>query len=228
MAIEDYFTSTVTRKVLSTSDSVYGKDGDESFSGSTTFLARIWKLKANEVVLDESQRPLVTNRAACGASNTVLYTDRWAIEGADLLDGWDFAVSQEWSFSNVDLGWTSDSFTTNAAGGAINNIVLNPSRTLVAGSTYEVIIEGSTDASSCSVYDGQTGGVEIGALNGAYVFKVNENSDGKLFIKNAGAGATTITKLELRLVSATYDIISVNLNEDKTSSHHYELELRLV
>ena len=79
MAIEDYYTSTVTRKVLSKANSVYGADGVETFSGTSTFLARIWKLKANEVVLDESQKPLVTNRAACGSGNTVLYTDRWLV-----------------------------------------------------------------------------------------------------------------------------------------------------
>ena len=81
MAIADFYTSTITRKVLSKANSVYGADGAESFSGTSTFSARIWKLKANEVVLDESQRPLVTNRAACGASNTVLYTDRWVTGG---------------------------------------------------------------------------------------------------------------------------------------------------
>lgn len=224
MAIEDYFTSTVTRKVLSKSDSVYGKDGAESFSGTTTFLARIWKLKANEVVLDESQRPLVTNRAACGASNTVLYTDRWAKEGADLLDGWDFTTSQEWSFRNLEIGqWDATSFTTTIGdGGVIKVGILTP------GSTYELVFAGSTAATSCKAYDSSTSGIEIGALNGTYVFTVNENSDGKLFIENAGNGKTTLTTLTLRLVSATYDIISVNLNEDKTSSHHYELELRLV
>ena len=81
MAISDYYTSTVTRKVLSKANSIYGADGTETFSGSTTISARIWKLKANEVVLDESQRPLVTNRAACDADNTVLYTDRWVAGG---------------------------------------------------------------------------------------------------------------------------------------------------
>lgn len=223
MAIEDYFTSTVTRKVLSKSDSVYGKDGAESFSGTTTFLARIWKLKANEVVLDESQRPLVTNRAACGASNTVLYTDRWAIEGADLLDSWDF--TDGWRVFNGSI-IDNNTFTTGLADG---NVSQSGALELTIGSTYHLQVAGSTTASGADVRQSDAAGdndVAItSSLNEDVVFEATKPY---LYIKNASAGSTTITTLILREVFSTYDIISVNLNEDKTSSHHYELELRLV
>lgn len=85
MALKDYYTSTITRKVLSKTDSAYSKNKVESFSGVTTFSARIWKLNAREVVLDESQKPLVTHNAACGSDVTVLYTDRWT-DGTNTYD----------------------------------------------------------------------------------------------------------------------------------------------
>ncbi len=229
MAIEDYYTSTITRKVLSTTDSVYSKNDAESWTGTGTFKARIQTLSSDELILDESRKPLATHRGFCDASVTVLYTDKWANEGSDLFDGWDFTTSQEWSFSDIVLGeTTATGFETDAAGGAFANITTNPSRTLVAGLTYEVIFAGTTNASGCSVFDGQTGGVEIGTLNGTYVFTVNDSSDGKLFIKNADAGVTNITTLTVRQVSATYEVTGIFLVENATTSHHYEVELKLV
>jgi len=79
MAIADYYTSTVTRQVLSKADSVYGKNDTETWNSSTTFLARIQTLSSDELILDEARKPFVTHRGFCDGSNTVLYTDRWLV-----------------------------------------------------------------------------------------------------------------------------------------------------
>ncbi len=77
MGIADYYTSTITRKVLALADSVYGKNDTETWAGTTTFKARIQTLSSDELILDESRKPLATHRGFCDASVTVLYTDKW-------------------------------------------------------------------------------------------------------------------------------------------------------
>ena len=85
MAIADFYTSTITRKVLSTADSVYGKNDTETWSGTGTFKARIQTLSSDELILDESRKPLATHRGFCDASVTVLYTDKW-LDGSVLYE----------------------------------------------------------------------------------------------------------------------------------------------
>jgi len=239
MAISDYYTSTVTRKVLSKANSIYGADGTETFSGSTTISARIWKLKANEVVLDESQRPLVTNRAACDADNTVLYTDRWNKLGNELITNGGFVYWTGTTPTAVPDGWTldgedEDNFVqdvTNACrfGSDSPSFELIQSDVLTIGVTYRYsltisVISGNfTMNTESSQIDFWT---TTGTKTGTFVADGND-----IVFKKSAPAALVVYFSDVSIKEAaveTYDIISVNLNEDKSSSHHYEVELRLV
>jgi len=92
--ISDFYTVTISRIVDALSDSPYSKGAIKTPSTVGSFDGRIYTLNANEVIYDESRKPLSTHRGFCDPSVTVLETDRWndgtneyQITGINLVQG---------------------------------------------------------------------------------------------------------------------------------------------
>ncbi len=78
--ISDFYTSTISRETKAKVSDGAGGFVD-AWTEDSTFSARIYQLKANEIILNEARQPVETHRGITDDSSTVAYVDRWVTDG---------------------------------------------------------------------------------------------------------------------------------------------------
>ena len=116
----------------------------------------------------------------------------------DLLSGWDFTSG--WT-ENAGTIINATSFSTAGNGGIFIENKLLPNK------KYKLVVALSTTASSASVYDSAADPKVIIGDNGTYTFTVNGGSDGRVYLRNVGAGTTTVTILSLVPQGSTFSAL---------------------
>lgn len=112
----------------------------------------------------------------------------------DLLDGWDFTDS--WTAVSATV-LDNNSFSTVGIGGVYKSGIMT------SGQSYKIIIEGTTTASQIQLRYGISGStfsyINDGIINESLVYSASGTSTNGLglYFRNAGAGITDITKLEV-------------------------------
>lgn len=93
--ISDYYTSTLSRYVATLTDDSFSKNTTKTWSVSgVTFKGRIETLNANEIILDESRKPLSTHRGFWANSQTTSYTDRFS-DGTNMYEVYSINLVQD-------------------------------------------------------------------------------------------------------------------------------------
>lgn len=129
-----------------------------------------------------------------------------AVLGAEELAGWDFTSG--WLAASGGVLGDADSYTSIGGGGIYTSGVIT------AETKYRIVISGTTTATNIQIRNspGTTLGL-IGTGFGTFDFEGDfEGGGSNLYLRNIGAGATDITKLEL------YEILSLDIKNTCASS----------